>query len=175
MIKYIGVGLLIFLAAFLTFIALKSPDYSISREIRINAPAEQIFPYLNSAKRAAEWGPWMEADPDAKMSYSGPDEGVGSKASWEGGKQLGTGSATITESVPFSKVVTHLEYLEPMNMVQDSEYLIESAVNQSIVTWKVRGQNNFMGRLMCVFMDMDKVVGAMFEKGLANLKKLVEG
>jgi hypothetical protein len=31
-----------------------------------------------------------------------------------------------------------------------------------------------MGRLMCVFMDMDKKVGAMFEKGLSNLKTLVE-
>ena len=31
------------------------------------------------------------------------------------------------------------------------------------------GKNNFMGKVMCVFMDMDKMVGGDFEKGLASL------
>ncbi len=43
------------------------------------------------------------------------------------------------------------------------------------MTWKVDGQNNFVGRLMCIFMNMDKMVGGMFEKGLAKLKTTVEG
>jgi hypothetical protein len=31
------------------------------------------------------------------------------------------------------------------------------------------GHNNFMAKAAGVFMDMDKLVGADFEKGLANL------
>jgi|GEM_PF-6135256 len=31
-----------------------------------------------------------------------------------------------------------------------------------------------MGRMMSVIMDMDKMVGDLFEKGLSNLKTLVE-
>jgi hypothetical protein len=108
------------------------------------------------------------------MVYSGPDSGVGSKASWDGGKQLGTGSATIVESVPNQRVGIKLEYVKPMSMSQDSLYLVESSGNQAKVTWRVTGKNSFMGRLMCTFMDMDKVVGGMFEKGLSNLKRLVE-
>ena len=36
------------------------------------------------------------------------------------------------------------------------------------------GQNNFMSKIMNVFMDMDKMVGPDFEAGLANLKAAAE-
>lgn len=174
MMKKIFLALAAALAVFLGIVALQDPNYVISREVKINAPAEKIFPYLNNSKLAEKWAPWFEIDPAAKMSYSGPDTGVGSKASWDGGKQLGTGSATIAESVPNQKVGIQLEYVKPMIMKQYSEYLVSANGPETTVTWKVTGQNSFMGRVMCVFMNMDKMVGGMFEKGLANLKNLVE-
>ena len=174
MLKKVGLAVLAILVLFLAYVGLQSPDYVISREITIQAPAAKIFPYLNNSKLAERWGPWMEVDPQAKMAYLGPDEGVGSRASWSGGKQLGTGSATIVESVPNQKVGMSLEYTEPMPMTQYSEYLVKSSDGQSVVTWKVQGKNTFMGRLMCFFVNMDKMVGGLFEKGLLNLKNLVE-
>lgn len=172
--KKVALAILAVLVLFLGWVALQSPDYVISRQIAIQAPAEKIFPYLNNSRLAERWGPWLEVDPDAKMSYSGPDAGVGSKSSWDGGKQLGTGSATIVDSVPNQRVGIQLEYVKPMTMTQYSEYLVSSSGSESTVTWKVTGKNNFMGRLMCVFVNMDKVVGGMFEKGLSKLKRLVE-
>jgi len=159
---------------FLVYVATRSPDYIISREITINAPADKIFPYLNNSKLAEQWGPWREIDPQARMTYSGPDAGVGSRASWDGGKQLGTGSATIVESVPNQRVGIKLEYVKPMNMIQDAEYSIKPSGSQSVVTWKVQGRNTFPGRIMCLFVNMDKMAGGMFEKGLLNLKTLLE-
>jgi uncharacterized protein YndB with AHSA1/START domain len=175
MFKKIGLALLTGIVIFLGYVALKSPEYVVSRQITIDAPAENIFPYLNHSKLAQKWGPWMEIDPQAKMTYSGPDAGVGARTSWTGGKQLGTGSATIIESVPNQRVGVRLEYEEPMPMTQKSEYLIQASGSRSVVTWKVQGANSFLGRLMCTFMNMDKMVGGMFEKGLSNLKTLVEG
>ncbi len=174
MLKKIGIGVLGAIALFLGYVAFQSADYEIHREVSIQASVETIFPYLNSSKLGEKWGPWLEVDPQSRMSYSGPDAGVGSRADWTGGKQLGTGSATIVESIPNQRVKMKLEYTEPMKMEQDSEYSIQSSGNQSIVRWSVRGKNTFMGRLMCVFVDMDKLVGQMFEKGLSNLKNLVE-
>lgn len=174
MFKKIALVLAFLIAGVLGYVALQSPDYIVSREITINAPAEKVFPYLNNTKLAEEWGPWLDVDPEAKMTYSGPDEGVGSRSSWTGGKQLGTGSATITESVPNERVLIKLEYTEPMVMTQDSTYSIRPAGDQSIVTWKVEGKNSFIGRFMCLFFNMDKVVGGMFEQGLSKLKTLVE-
>lgn len=174
MLKKILLGVLAFVVLLLGYAAVKSPDYTVSREATINAPAEKIFPYLNSQKLAAKWGPWLEVDPKATMTYSGPDAGVGAKASWVSEGHLGTGSATIVNTVPNKQVDIRLEYTQPMYMTQDSVYLITPSGNQSVVTWKVQGKNSFGGRLMCLFMNMDKMVGGMFEKGLSNLKTLVE-
>ncbi len=172
--KKIAFAVLTVIAVFLGYVAVQSPVYVISREITINAPVEKIFPYLNNSKLAEKWGPWLEVDPSAKMVYSGPDSGIGSRASWDGGKQLGTGSATIVESVPNERVGIKLEYIKPMTMIQDSVYAVKSLGGQTTVTWRVTGTNAFLSRVMCVFMDMDKMVGGMFEKGLSNLKKLME-
>lgn len=174
MFKKIGIVSLIIILAFLGFVAAKPPHYVISREISIQAPAEKIFPYLNNSRLAEKWGPWLETDPQAKMVYSGPDQGVGSKTSWDSTGRLGTGSATIVESVPNQKVVMQLEYTKPMSMRQDSLYLIQQTGAETKVTWRVEGENSFLSRMMCAFVDMDKMVGGMFEKGLAHLKSLAE-
>lgn len=171
--KIIGaIGLII--VAILVAAALQPADYTVSREISIKAPAEKIFPYLNNSKLAEQWGPWMEIDPSTKMQYSGPDSGPGSRADWTSDGQMGVGSATITESVPNQKVVMKLAYTKPMAMTQDAEYNLRTEGAESVVTWKVQGKNTFPGRVMCMFMNMDKMVGGMFEKGLSKLKTLVE-
>jgi hypothetical protein len=36
------------------------------------------------------------------------------------------------------------------------------------------GPQSYAGKVMCLFMNMDKMVGGQFEKGLADLKTLVE-
>lgn len=36
------------------------------------------------------------------------------------------------------------------------------------------GKNDFMGKFMGLFMDMDKMIGNDFEKGLADMKKVSE-
>ncbi|MEQ1877919.1 MAG: SRPBCC family protein [Bdellovibrionia bacterium] len=174
MVLKIGLGMVAVVAGFLVYVGFQPADYTIKRETTINAPAEKIFPYLNNQKLAEQWGPWLEVDPQAKMNYSGPDEGVGAQASWNSSGQLGSGSATIVDSVPNEKVGIKLAYTKPMDMEQDSLYLISSAGAQTIVTWQVTGKNSFLGRAMGVFMDMDKMVGGMFEKGLSNLKTLAE-
>ncbi|MGE0614778.1 MAG: SRPBCC family protein [Bacteriovoracia bacterium] len=172
--KKIAFGLIAVLVLFLGYVALQPADYVISREMTMQAPVDKVFPYLNNSKLAGAWSPWQEEDPQASMTYTGPDAGVGSRTSWDGGEKLGTGSATIVESIPNQKVAIKLDYQKPFQMTQDAEYLVKTSGGETTVTWLVRGKNSFMGRIMCVFMDMDKMVGGMFEKGLTKLKGIVE-
>jgi len=37
------------------------------------------------------------------------------------------------------------------------------------VTWAIYGKNNFIGKVMILFVDCDKMCGPQFEKGLADL------
>lgn len=174
MLKKIALGFSALIVLFLIYVALQPADYMVTRSVTINASAEKIFPYLNSSKRAEAWGPWLEMDPNAKMNHEGPEEGIGSKSSWDSSGQLGTGSATIVDVIPMQKVGIKLEYAKPMSMEQYSEYIVTPAGEQTTVEWRVTGKNTFMGRLMCTFMDMDKMVGGMFEKGLNKLKQITE-
>lgn len=174
MIKKIGIAIIGIIAILLGYAATQPAEYVISRSVTVEAPAKKIFPYLNSPKLAEQWAPWSKVDPNAKVIYSGPHHGVGARSSWDGGKQLGTGSATVVESVDNKLVGVKLEYLKPMKMEQYSEYLMESNGSATTVTWRVTGKNNFIGRVMCLFMNMDKMVGGMFEQGLSSLKTLVE-
>ena len=42
------------------------------------------------------------------------------------------------------------------------------------VTWLMHGPSPFIGKIMHVFINMDRMVGKDFEIGLANLKRLTE-
>lgn len=168
----IGIGVLI--AGLLTYVAVQPSHSVISREVVINAPAEKVFPYVNTRSIANSWNPWLQMDPKAQLDYGGPDVGAGARTNWHGGEQLGTGSATVTESVPNQLVKVKLEYKEPFEMTQDVSYILKANGDTTTVVWQVEGESTFAQRLMCVFMNMDKTVGDVFTKGLGQLKTMVE-
>lgn len=150
-------------------------DFRISREIKILAAPDAIFPHLNTARKFEEWNPWAKIDPNAKNSYSGPAAGVGAVTVWDGNKQVGAGRMTIIESVPNSLVRKNLEFERPFKGESLTNLEIKSEGGQSVVVWSITGKNNFLPRLMCMFMDQEKMIGGTFAKGLADLKKIVEG
>ena len=46
--------------------------------------------------------------------------------------------------------------------------------NGTEVTWTMVGRNNAIAKVMSLFMDMDKLVGADFEEGLKNMARVAE-
>ncbi len=77
----LGLGVLVLIFA---AVALGLPAHvTVSRSVVINAPEYAIFPYLNDLRRFSTWSPWAARDPNMKVTYSGPPEGVGSKLVWE--------------------------------------------------------------------------------------------
>lgn len=174
MAKKISIAVAVLLVGFFIYVAVQPAEMFISREIVINAPAEAIFPYINSTKKSDEWMPWRDIDPTVTTQYSGPEEGVGAKSSWDSKGQMGTGEALVVESNANQSVKTQLTYTKPMQMTQLAEMSLAPSPAGTLVRWSVSGKNSFIGRIMCVFMNMDKEVGGHFEKGLATLKSKVE-
>jgi uncharacterized protein YndB with AHSA1/START domain len=174
MFKIVMLVIVVGVVGFLLYVGFKPSDFAVAREITVKAPPEAIFPYINNSKKAGDWMPWAEIDPRMKMSYSGPDEGVGSKSSWESPGQMGVGEALVVESTQNQSVKTQLTYTKPMVMSQMAEVSLTPSADGTVVKWAVSGKNSFMGRLMCTFMDMDKMIGGQFMQGLTKLKSLVE-
>lgn len=122
---------------------------------------------------ANDWMPWKDSDPGVIMTYSGPDEGVGSMSSWVSEGQMGTGEALVVESVPNQVVRTKLTYTAPFEMTQLAEISLVKKEGGTRVKWSVSGERGFFFRLVGLFFDCDKMIGGEFEKGLSKLSDVV--
>ena len=81
---------------------------------------------------------------------------------------------TITESTPSNRILIRLEFLKPFAATNTTEFRFEPAAGGTTVTWTMSGENNFVAKAAGLVMDMDKMVGDDFEKGLAQLTTVAE-
>ena len=167
-------ALVILMAVFVLIVSLQPSEFSISRSATIDAPPAQVFPHVNDLHAWEAWSPWARLDPNAKNTFEGPPAGAGAKFSWDGNQEVGVGSMTISQSKPDELVQIKLDFVEPFPCSNDVEFTFHPEGNQTRVTWTMTGKNNFVGKALGLVMNMDKMVGSMFEQGLANLKTVVE-
>jgi hypothetical protein len=118
--------------------------------------------------------PMGQVDPAMKQTYEGAPAGTGATYTWSGNKEVGEGRMTITESRPNDLIRIKLEFFKPFAANDTAEFTFKPEGNQTVVTWSMFGQNNFMAKAVHLFMNMDKMIGDQFEKGLAQMKSLVE-
>ena len=64
--------------------------------------------------------------------------------------------------------------MKPFAGASNLEFTFKSEGDHTAVTWSMVGQNGFMGKALCLFMNMDRMIGGDYEKGLAQMKSVVE-
>lgn len=144
----------------------------VERATVIARPAASVFPYVNSLRKANEWSPWAEYDPNVKMSYAGTEEGVGAKMSWAGNDKVGTGSQEITQSIINRKVASDLHFGSQAPAKAALTLTTTDAGTKVVWSLDLDLGNNPIARY--VGTTLDAKVGADYERGLAKLKALVE-
>lgn len=175
MIKKILLAIVAIVAAILVVAAFQSEDYQVERRATFAVPAAAVFPHVNEFKKWQAWSPWEKLDPEMKRTFAGPAAGQGSSYSWTGNSKVGEGKMTIAESRPNEKVLIKLEFIKPFESSCDTVFAFAPEGNGSSVTWTMTGKKNYLSKVMCMFVSMDKMVGGDFEKGLAALKLVAEG
>lgn len=166
---------LIIVATVLVMLVRKQPDrFTITRSALITAPADAIFPHINNLHQWEPWSPWAKLDPSAKNSFEGPVSGTGAIMHWNGNRKVGAGSMTIIDSRAGDFIRFRLEFLRPFKAINNAEFTFKPEGNQTLVTWSMTGQSNWIGKLMAVIMNCEKMVGDQFEQGLASLKTIAE-
>ena len=138
------------------------------------APPAEVFAHVNDFHKWADWSPWEKLDPAMKKTFSGAASGPGSVYEWTGNDQVGTGRMTLTDSTPSDLIRIKLEFLKPFEATNNTEFIFKPEGAGTKVTWNMAGNNNFMAKAAGLFMNMEKMVGGDFEKGLAQLKTTVE-
>jgi len=178
MIKKILLGgliiVVVIVVVFVCVVALQPSHYHIERSATINAPAYLVFAQVNDFHKWEAWSPWAKIDAAIKYSYEGAPTGTGAVYSWTGNSQVGEGRMTIIESHLSDLIKIKLEFIKPWSAVNATNFMFKSQGNQTAVTWTMDGNNNFMGKAFGLFMNIDKMVGGDFEKGLAQMKSVAE-
>jgi Polyketide cyclase / dehydrase and lipid transport len=159
-------------AALLFWISRKPSHFSLARSITINATPAQIHPWINNLKQMNQWNPWAGQDAKSKISYEGPESGPGAIYTWAGGK-MGEGRFEIKD-VNALAITARLLMIKPMAADNTVVYTLQPDAAATKVTWTMSGENRFIHKLMHTVMNMDKMVGKEFDKGLAGLKSKVE-
>ncbi len=165
---YVFLGLI---GLFLIVTALLPSKMSVERSIVINAPAGMVYGVVNNVRDWEDWSPWKEIDPKMAVTYEGPEQGVGASYSWKSGNaNVGSGKLVITKSVPNSLV----EYDMYMGCEKSSTipFVMEEKNGRTTLKWGMKGELSFFARWLGI--AATPMIAPIFDKGLKNIKNLVE-
>jgi uncharacterized protein YndB with AHSA1/START domain len=174
MLKKILIALAAIVVVLVAVVAMQPSEFRVTRTATISAPPADVFAQVNDFHHWQAWSPWAKLDPAAKATFEGPQAGPGAIFSWAGNDKVGEGRMTLTESRPSELIRIKLDFMKPMEGTSTTEFTFKPAGDQTAVTWTMTGHRNFVAKAVCLFMDIDKMVGGDFEKGLANLKSVAE-
>ena len=174
MLIKIVIALVILIAAFLVVAALQPSAFRVERSATMSASPAIVFSQVNDLHKFQGWSPWARLDANCKTTYEGPPAGAGAAFSWDGNSQVGNGRMTITESQAPSLVRTRLDFEKPFKATNYAEFKFTPQGDQTLVTWSMVGQKNFICKAIGLLMSMDKMCGGQFEQGLSNMKQIVE-
>lgn len=173
-LRRIMLGLAAVLGLFALVVSLQSPEFRIERSITIQASPSAVFEQVNDLHLFQNWSPWAKLDPTMKTVFAGPEKGEGATYGWVGNDDVGEGKMTIVKSLPPSMVTIKLEFLKPMAATNETIFSIEPSALGTRVNWLMTGSNGFVSKAFALVVDIDRMVGKDFEKGLAQLKSVLE-
>ncbi len=173
-ILIVAAALAVGVAGLVAYAAATQPDsFRVQRAMTINAPPEKLVGILTDLRRGAEWSPYEKKDPAMKKTFSGPASGPGATLEWDGNSDVGAGSLKVADVTP-SKVTLDLAMTRPMTANNVVEYTLTPQGNATNMTWALHGPMPLISKVMCVFMNFDKMLGDDMERGLNDLKTLAE-
>lgn len=174
MMRKFLIGLVVIVVVFAVIVALQPSEFRIARSATISAPAPAVFVQVNDFHRWEAWNPWGKIDPAMKQAYEGAPTGTGAIYTWSGNYEVGEGRMTLTESRPNDLIQIRLEFFKPFAATNTAEFTFTPEGNGTVVTWSMTGEKNFIAKAVHLFMNMDTMVGGQFEKGLAQMRSVVE-
>lgn len=174
MLETIALIVVLLLAALLLYAATRPDSFRVQRSLRIEAPADKIFPLINDLRGFATWSPYDKKDPAMRRTHSGAACGPGARYAWDGNKDVGAGSQEIIESTPNTLVRMRLDFIRPFEASNSVDFTLVPQGGASEVTWALYGPSPFISKLMGLVFDMDQMIGKDFEAGLVSLKAAAE-
>jgi len=177
-LKVLLIAVAIIIATFFAVGAFLPAKTKVERSIIINQSVETVFNKVNSFKEFNTWSPWAMKDKTTEYIYSGAESGVGAKMEWRSDHpEVGSGSQEIIESTLNETVTVSLKFDEQSGDAKAQYFLLpvmHSGKPMTRITWSLHldNESNIIGRYFGLMMD--EWVGTEYEKGLNQLKEVLE-
>lgn len=172
--KKIGIGVAVVVVVFLLVVVTRPDTYHVERSKVISATPDAVYGHVADFQKWNAWSPWEKLDPNMKKTYGGTHNSVGATYTWVGNDKAGAGDMTIASLEPGKRVEIDLHFVKPFEDRSKTRFKFEPEGQGTKVTWAMDGNHNFISKAMCLFMDMDKMIGKDFENGLDSMKQVSE-
>lgn len=146
----------------------------IEKSVEINKNSAMVFDYLKITGNQDYFSVWNMTDPNMKKHYQGKDGTIGFIYRWDSTiKNVGAGEQEITGIEEGKSIEYSVRFFRPMqNIAKINFQITRVAENNTVVNWIFDSPSKFpMSLLSPIF---KKMLGKDLEKGLTNLKKILE-
>lgn len=175
MLTILSAAVALLVIGFVARVLTRPDSFRVERSAVISAPADRIYPLLTDFHQWPRWSPWEKLDPAMQRNFSGANEGPGAVYAWSGNKKAGEGRMEITAAEPPRSLEIQLEFIRPFPARNRIDFTLTPEGDRTRIVWGMQGRNNLGSKVMQAVINMDRLVGGDFDRGLANLKELAEG
>jgi hypothetical protein len=172
--RKILIGLVFIIGIFFMYVSTRPSHFHYEVTEHIKASPEKVFPYISDLKKGGEWSPFEKVDPNMKKDFKGPSDQVGGQLQFAGNKDAGSGSLELLKIIPNESVDLKLIMTAPIYAENLIQYKIKPSGDGVDFTWAMSGDGGFIGKLIGIFIDCEKMIQDQFKAGIANLKTIVE-
>ncbi|UPT67079.1 MAG: SRPBCC family protein [Sphingobacteriales bacterium JAD_PAG50586_3] len=171
------IGVIVGIIVVILIIAsMQKDEITITREITIKRRVSDVYNYAKLLKNGDKYNKWVMADPNMKKNFRGVDGTVGFVYAWDSqNKQAGKGEEEITKLVENSFIEHEIRFEKPMQSVAKVIMDIKRQdENTTVFTWSFTNKLNLMMKVMHLFFNFEKLLGADMQHSLLNLKNNIE-
>jgi len=175
-IVFIFFGIVVLLLLIALFIP---TQIIVERNIVISRNQQETFEYIKYLKNQELYGVWWKADPNMKINTKGKDGTIGYVHAWKSeDDNVGEGQQRIVNLVLGSKksrLDIELKFIKPFESINPS-YMSTEFISEkkSKVTWSITSNMPYPFNLFGAVMNMEERLGNDLNKGLKNLKVILE-
>ncbi len=175
-LKIIGIIIAIIIIVPIIVSLIAKKEYDVFREVTINKPVEEVFEYVVMLKNQDKYSVWSKMDPNQRTEYRGADGTVGFVSAWDSDDpDVGKGEQEITGIVPLTRIDYELRFLKPFKSTSNA-FMTTTSLDENFtrVQWGITGKMTVPMNLMLLTMDFEGMIGEDLQKGLDNLKEILE-
>jgi uncharacterized protein YndB with AHSA1/START domain len=174
MLTTILIIILAIIAVALLTAAIMDKKFSITSEVIIDTPRDNVFNYIKLLKNQEYYSKWVMMDPNVKMTYTGTDGTVGFKAAWVSTvKDVGEGEQEITTINEGDGYEVEIRFKKPFEGVSTAVTSTQAiSETQTKFTTTFYSSNPFPMNLMIPMIK--KMLQKDMDENAANLKKILE-